>query len=345
MKRLASACLAIAAAACLPRDGCAGASGRPLPAPVSTTPSAAGAHVAFDFHRGLLLNLHHFLYDAARHPGRLAQAPWSAPPTDDEHAALRDAVDFYAANYARLDPFDDPMVALRHALSVPDDERADVRGLVLPAPLAAVLERAAPAYARTLWPAHRAADDAWIANARTLDAPRGAAIQARLERIFGARFPARVRVDAVADTGTRQGGYTDDPPPQSVLPAARADYAGDAALEMLWHEASHAGPADALEQAFTEAIRAQGRAPSDEFWHAAQFWAVGAVVADEFRREGIAYTPYADKRGLYARAWPQYLPLLRTDWQAWVDGRGTRDGAIAAMVAKLPPAARLAAGG
>jgi hypothetical protein len=345
MKRLVTACLLVGAAACLPLAGCAGSGAIPVPPSVSTAPPAAGARVAFDFHRGLLLNLHHFLYDAARHPERLAQAPWSTPPTDDERAALRAAVDHYGANYARLDPFDDPMVALRHALSVPDDERADVRGLALPAPLAAVLARAAPAYARTLWPAHRAADDAWIAHVRALDAPRGAAIQARLERIFGARFPARVRVDAVADTGTRQGGYTDDPPPQSVLPATRADYGGTAALEMLWHEASHAGPADALEQAFGEAIRAQGRAPSRELWHAAQFWAVGAVVADELRREGLAYEPYADKRGLYAHAWAAYLPLLRTDWQAWVAGAGTRDGAIVAMVARLPPATRLARGG
>jgi hypothetical protein len=130
-----------------------------------------------------------------------------------------------------------------------------------------------------------------------------------------------------------------------VLPATRADYGGTAALEMLWHEASHAGPADALEQAFGEAIRAQGRAPSRELWHAAQFWAVGAVVADELRREGLAYEPYADKRGLYAHAWAAYLPLLRTDWQAWVAGAGTRDGAIVAMVARLPPATRLARGG
>jgi hypothetical protein len=182
-----------------------------------------------------------------------------------------------------------------------------------------------------------AANRAWIARVQVLEARYGGAIQPRLERVFGRAFPAAIRDDVVVATGSFQGAYTDEPPPQTVIPSGRADYDGFGALEMIWHEAAHAGPADAVESAIEAEATSRHRTAPDGLWHAAQFWAVGAVVQDALRADGRDYVPYATKNGLYARAWPRYLPLLRADWQAWLDGRGSRDGALGAMVAALPP--------
>ena len=290
----------------------------------------------FDFHSSFLLNLHHVLYDAARHPGKLDQLPWTQPPGDAEMAALRESVAFYAAHLASRDLlFDDGLRDVKHALAAADDAREDPRGLGLPPELADALARAAPAYARCLWRAQDAANRAWVARVSVLEARYGGAIEPRLERAFGHAFPARIRDDVVVDTGTFQGAYTDEPPPQTVIPSGRADYDGDAALEMIWHEAAHAIAGDGLEQAVDAAARAAHRPAPEGLWHAAHFYAVGAVVQDVLKAGGVDYVPYATKKGLYARAWPQYLPLLRTDWQDWLDGRTSMEAALRAMIAAL----------
>ncbi len=303
-------------------------------------PPPAITPVRFEFHEALLMNLHHFLYDAARHPERLEQAHWAAPPSPQELAALQAAVAFYAQHYAKRDLlFDADMVAIKHALSVRDDALAAPAGLALPPELAATLGAAVPAYTRVLWPVHRQADELWVNNVSTLNARYGEEIQSRLEHALSHKFPASIRVDVVYDTGTFQGGYTDEPPPQSVLPSSRPTYNGEASLEMLWHEASHAGVTDTLEKAIADDIQSLHRAPADELWHATQFYTVGYVVQDVYRyAASLDYVPYATKSGLYARAWPSYQLLLDTDWSAWLQGRGTMRQAVTRMVERLPPA-------
>ncbi len=314
----------------------------PVDAAEATRPANDFAVVRFEMHASLLMNLHHMLYDAGRHPGRLESAPWAAAADPQDLAALRDAAASYGRQYASRDLlFDDGMRDIKHALSAAGDEQTNPRGLGLPPALEATLASAAPAYARAAWPAQRAVDRARMGETQALEQRYGTRIQRRLERIFGQPFPAAIRVDFVVETGSFAGGYTDAPPPQTVLPAGRPEYGGPAALEMLWHEASHAGPADALEIELNDAIRAARRAPADQLWHAAQFWAVGEVVRELLAADGVDETPYAQRNGVYRRAWPQWLPLLETDWQRWVEkdgGKGTRAQAIAAMVARLPAA-------
>ena len=140
----------------------------------------------------------------------------------------------------------------------------------------------------------------------------------------------------VVTTGTFTGAYTDAPPPQTVVPSGWPEYDGLAALEMIWHEAAHAGPADHLEETIAAEARALGRPVPENLWHAAQFEAVGTVVADVLARDGTpGYVEYAQANGVHRRAWPQYLPLLRTDWQDWLDGRTSMEAALRAMIAAL----------
>ncbi len=308
--------------------GCAG----PPNAPPSTP-------LRFEFHSAFLMNLHHFLVDAARHPGRIDAVRWSVPPTPAEMDAMHEAVAFYAASFAQRDLlFDDPLRDIKHALGRADDARQQADGLGLPPALAAVLDRAAPVYARCLWASHDRVNRDWIAQVQALQGRYGAQIQPRLERIFQARFPESIRDDVVFTSGTFTGGYTDAPPPQTVIPSGRDGYGGLASLEMIWHEAAHAGPGDGLESLFETEAQAMGRPVPDNLWHAALFEAVGATVSEVLARDGIAgYVEYAQKNGVYQRAWPAYVPLLRNQWTPWIDGRGSLKGAVDAMLS-APPA-------
>jgi len=308
-----------------------GCESEPLPASATT--------VRFDFHSSFLINLHHFLYDAARHPAGMDLTHWTAAPTPEELAVLRDAVAYYAAHYGTHDLlFDDELRDIKHSLAQADDERQNTRGLALPPALAEALDRVAPVYARCLWQAQNRLNLDWIARVEVLETRYGSDIQPRLERVFGSRFPALIRDDVVVNTGKLQGAYTDAPPPHTVMPSGRSDYDDLAALEMIWHEAAHTGPSGSLEALIETEARAIHRAIQDNLWHAALFYAVGVQVQQVLKLgSGIEYLPYAEKKGLYARAWPQFIPLLGTDWLAWNDGQGTMQAAVKAMVAKLGP--------
>src|SRR6516225_11688027 len=125
--------------------GVGGCASVPAPTPATT--------MRFEFHSAFLMNLHHFLVDAARHPGRIDQVSWTQPPAADEMAALHAAVAFYAGEFGQRDLlFDDGLRDVKHALARAEDDRRSAGGLGLPPGLAAVLERAAPVYARCLWP-------------------------------------------------------------------------------------------------------------------------------------------------------------------------------------------------
>jgi hypothetical protein len=282
------------------------------------------------------MNLHHFLYNLATHPDRLAAFRQASELSATEAAALDQAVAFYHDNYARRDLlFDEGMAAIKRALSV-DDGRRDLDGLALAPALSARLRAVAPLYARHAWPAQDAANRAWILAAQSLDARYGTEVQAAVAQGLGGDFPKTpLRIDLVADTGTRQGAYTDT---QAVIPAGRPDYQGLAALEMLYHEASHVQTTGLLEEAIGARLKAAGKPADSDLWHALQFYTVGRAVAIAARRDGIVYQPYADKVGLFKGYWAPFLPLIETDWRAWLEGRESREQAILHMVARAPDA-------
>jgi hypothetical protein len=302
---------------------------------------AAPAHsapVQFDFHSNFLLNLHSFLYNAAQRPGALQQTAWQVQPTAQEMQQLQAAVDYYRANYAKRHPvFDDELGYITDALAT-DDQRRDAEGLALPQALAHTLQGAAAAYARTAWPAQDQMNREWIAKVRELNLRYGSEIQSRTSAWFGQDYVPAIRVDVVPLTGTRQGAYTFDQPPHSILPSGSAEYQGLAALEMLYHEASHTGAVQPLMDALDKAAQAQGRDAGD-LWHVLQFCTVGAATQQVLAAHGISYTPYADKKNLYAIAWPQYMEPMSAVWQPYLAGKMKRDEAVSELVKRLPPPA------
>src|ERR1700740_3571576 len=115
--------------------------------PLSIIVAGAGAsqaRVKLEFHSAFLMNLHHFLYNLGVHPEQLEKISWPAAPSADEMAALRSAVAWYRATYAKCALlFDDQMASIKTALSLADTRR-DTNGLALPPQLAAALDSVAP---------------------------------------------------------------------------------------------------------------------------------------------------------------------------------------------------------
>jgi hypothetical protein len=145
-------------------------------------------------------------------------------------------------------------------------------------------------------------------------------------------------VDVVFHTGERSGAYTSsEAPMQTVMPSARADYQGLAALEMLYHEATHMRVNQRLIDAIDASLRATGRPDDDRLWHAVHFYTVGEAVKQVLPARGIGYVTYADRAGLYAiPAFSPYYPLLASVWQPYLQGKASFQDSTRGLVDALP---------
>jgi len=304
----------------------------------SALANAAAGRVQFAFHNGFLMNLHHFLYDSASLDGKHARPEWQHITDADDVRILSEATAFYKANYAGRDlVFDDAMNRIKMALSVADSQR-NADALALPAERGALLTRVAPVYARTLWPLHQAANRQWIRQAAALDAAFGPQVEASIERWMAHPFPARpIRVDVVYHTGTWAGAYTSEKPMQSVLPSARADYQGFAALEMLYHEAAHIDANGAVIAAIDANLKASGRPADTGLWHAVHFYTVGYAVREVLERHAIGYQPYGERNGVFKRGFSAFMPAIEAAWLPWLQGHTSFAAGASDMIGRLPP--------
>ena len=82
----------------------------------------------------------------------------------------------------------------------------------------------APIYRKYWWPAHNAANEAWIRDAAARTAMYAPAIIARLTALYGLPwFSGPVRVDVVR-VGKSQGAYTSNDPTHIVVASADESY-------------------------------------------------------------------------------------------------------------------------
>jgi hypothetical protein len=338
----------------------------------------------FELHSGFWTNLHHRLYEEARRQrapeaaGNAKKNKGSEPTlqvapgarvalTGLEQRAWDEAVSYYALNYADKDLlFNTELVLLKNQLG--DFETCDeLSGAKkkscdagLPAKLTQVLERAAPVYRTYHWPADDRANRAWIKRAAPLVREQGVGLSHRLADIYQTRWPTeKIRVDVTA-VANASGAYTTLDPLRVTIASTDPRNQGTAALEVLFHEASH-GIATPVEQAIARECRQRDKPIPRDLWHALIFYTTGEVIKplgstdvdDSSSGSGSSgtarsdspsatdhpqsaeYMPYAQRQGLYQRGWEGYLQVLTRYWQPYLDGRVTFDDAIAHMVSAL----------
>ena len=304
---------------------------------------AAGKPVArvakLHFHSDALVNLHHVLY-AAAWAGRADRtrrvlagalpAPLDAPLTDEERRVWSAAIDHHDRHLADRDLlFDDEMGAIKAALA-----RGDLADRAVGDELRGVLRGALPIYRRRFWPAHDRANRAWIAAHAVKMREIARPVIARLEKLYAVRwFAAPVRVDVVW-VGNRQGGYTSVQPTHVVISSGDPDNRGWTAVEMIFHEVSHA-LVDRLQERLERALGARAR-EHGVLWHVVLFYVTGGAVERVLAARKIDYRIYMESTGLFDRAWGHYRAAVEKNWRPYLDGAVSLDAAIEGTVEALP---------
>jgi len=300
----------------------------------------------------LWLNLHHFLYVLGRAEAKLpdatepsvAAAPGDAQRglqslTPQEREVWAEAVRAYAAGPSRQAALDDPLPAIARTLAGLDDAPT-LAGATLDGALLATLERAAPIYRKAWWPEHLAANRAWRSATQTLIDRHGPMVVGFVTRAYGLPWAAGGRAVHVASYANFGGAYSSGRTGILVVSSLSELNAGLRALECIVHESMHQWDG----QTFA-ALRAAGTAelvPRD-LTHAMIFYTAGEAV----RRLDANYVPTADAYAIWAKrlsgaALPadRLKPVLEEVWKPWLDGRGTRDAALAALLARAAAVSR-----
>jgi hypothetical protein len=301
------------------------------PPPSTSTVAATTARTTedakpalFAFHSGGWTNLHHRLH----HQATARRPPPAAAPPSPEHESWQAAVGYYRERFGKTGGFgvvfDEELIAVHRRLTMLDfDDQPTMLTGEHRRHLVAVKE-----LDRDGWPEQDAMNRAWIAALEPRLAEHGEAYVAALTALYGVAWPPRpIRVDVSCRAGP-VGAYTVDDPVHITISSCDPAYAGDGALEMIFHEASHAlvGP---IEDKIDAAAAALDQQAPRSLWHAVLFYTAGELTRRQLGRD---YVPYAQRRALWGGPMGSRAPL-EAEWQPYLDGERGLDAAITALVA------------
>jgi hypothetical protein len=292
----------------------------------------------------LWLNLHHYLYVLGRAEARLPDATREAvagAPADEqkglaslgekERAAWREAVAFYAAGPSRKDLiFDEGLAKLTRALADADDS-ASLADAGIDAAIAAQLERAAPLYRKAWWPAHRTSNRERHAEIGALVDRHGRAVLDFITGKYGLAWPAGGYPVHFSAFSNWAGAYSATVGESNVLvlSSRAADGAGSLGLETVFHEGMHQWDSQVFELLREHARRLEKRVPAN-LTHGL----IWVTAAEAVRRVIPGHKPLAEVAGIWQRGMAVFKVALDETWKPYLDGRGARDEALRALIAK-----------
>jgi len=300
------------------------------------------------------LNLHHFLYvlgrAEAKTPDSMEAAVAGAPReaerglqglTRDEQMTWAGAVSAYAAGLSLRSNLEASMTSVTRALAGIGD-RPNLAGISIDPAVAAVLERAAPIYRKAWWTPHRDANRAWRSSAESLVDRYGRPTIEFVSKAYGAAWPASgypVHICGYANFG---GAYSIGGANFVIVASITDVNDGLHGLEIMVHEGMHQWDGQMSATLSGHARTLNVSVPRD-LTHAMIFFTAGEAV----RRIDPAYVPVADAFDV----WPKQLsgaslpaqrlkPVLEEAWEPYLRGSGTRDEALAALVARADAVSR-----
>jgi hypothetical protein len=293
---------------------------------VASTPPAQSVADTFHFHSNAWINLHHFVRAVAR--GLAAQAPLS----DEERTTWNAGAAFFKGHLTRSLLFDQEMIEVNDALGAADG-KATLQGSPIPRDLAESLERLMPVYRRHWWPAHDRSNRDWIAAVTPLLVRHGAALRQAVARAYDITWPTETMSVDVSMFAGPSGAYTTGPPTRITITSEGPDYAGPAALEMLFHEASHAF-GKVLSTEIERAAAEQKASVPRQLWHAVLFHTAGELTRRELAAHGVAdYVEFAEKHGLYRNLCGDGCRARIVErWTPHLDGKRSIAEALSALV-------------
>jgi hypothetical protein len=309
---------------------------------LSAAPAAQPTSPIFRFESNeFWLNLHHYLYVLGRARAKTADTSREAvagAPADEarglgalsaaEQASWSEIVGIYADGLRRKDEiFDDPLPAIALALADADDAASLPRSSVDKA-VVATLERAAPIYRKAWWPSHLAANRARQAEIQALVDRHGQQVLQFVSGKYGMEWPREGYPVHFSAFTNWAGAYSTHG--LLMMSSLDAQLRGAYGLETAFHEGMHVWDDVVMTLLRDEARRTSKRLPPN-LSHAMIFLTAGDAV----RRIIPGHVPYADAYGVWNRGYATLKTPVQEVWQSYLDGRGTRDEAIAALVARV----------
>jgi hypothetical protein len=314
------------------------------------TPAFAQARTSyFEFTTNdFWLNLHHYLYvlgrahnnaPDAKEPG-VATAPDDERKgltllTDDERQTWAGAVDGYAHGLSQQTSFFQPPLATMTIGLAKTGDVADFPVARWSGADRELLERAAPIYRKAWWPRHRAMNERYIAELQRSIDRDGPAIVAFLSRVYGLEWPNRPYPTHVVAYAIWQGAFSytgrmlilsSNPNEQNVKLYP---------LELAFHEAMHQWD-DKVAALLRAQAAARGVTVPVDLSHTLVFSSTGEAV----RRLHAEHVPVIDARDIWSKPLSgarvpakRLQPAILEIWKPYLDGRGSRDDTMGAMVA------------
>jgi hypothetical protein len=245
----------------------------------------AQADALFSFHSSAWLNLHHILWSKGE------GAPLPAAMSESERTVWAQGIEFYASYSKRDLVLDEELIAIKEALRTAE-ARTSLDGLAIDSSLRATLERLMPIYQKHWWRAHDRTNREWIAAVRPLIDRHGTALNQAIARAYDVTTPDNpVWVDVSVRAGPA-GAYETGPVTHVMISSVDMGYRGYRALEMLFHERSHAWGRALARPIFAAAEEQEIKVPP-QLPHAVLFFTAGELTARELKTHGIEYTHFA----------------------------------------------------
>lgn len=291
----------------------------------TSTQPAVDEQQIFNFHSNFWLNLHHFLRIVGR------GEPITVEMTADERAAWDSAVATYRTSYSQRDLLrDEGMLAIKAALR---GARESLDGISIPDDLRTALLTAAPVYRRHFWPAHDAANRAWIENAQTLVRQHGAKVAPRVAAPYGESWPSEpIDIDLSVTAGP-VGAYTTYPPHATISSMDKSTQ-GLASLEIVFHENTHQW-GRRLAVIINDAAAKHGKTVPRDLWHAVLFYNSGEVTRRVLAEAGVPYTLYGHPRVYADLCGEGCFEKVKAAWDSRLAGTVTIEEALDRLVASF----------
>jgi hypothetical protein len=279
------------------------------------------------------VNLHQrLLYEA-----RFNDAP-PMPLSGEDLAKWKNAVEAYRKYLGKRHPiFDEELTRLNDTLSATTTPTLPAS---VPKGAAAVLESVMPLYRATQWETDDRANRFWIAIAEPMLVSAGEELAAAHAKVYGVPFPRHILVD-VSALGWEFGAYTvgEGESAHAVISSINPDTQGFGALEFLLHEPSHAivgATSHAIGSDLARLTKETGIRPYANLWHALLFYTSGELTRRSLARRGVTnYKPFI--RAMYAGPFRGFQQSLETHWQAYLDGKTSREDAIRQIFMETAP--------